>query len=815
MISFRQGIVFLLTLGVVLGMAAPGGAVALQQSDDGAPSNIPDAQVFEVSEDGQINAWERAAYPLRTDDTDAATQIPQPATVQGERLGEGSFTDENDGVDSKSLVTEFGNERNPMGVHDTGDVTISFDADRATAGTYDQLNGQDNVEVVAARLTPVDGREVPMSSADAFELFSDIDNANRNASFEILNDDTAIDSAGSLTETASFSPGHYVVFAAVHEDGREGMQTVETGAAVEDGNISIDGDVTIIGMDQLSVQEGAAEIDSPDDPEPGDNLTFEVDTTDAFDESEDGSVTHAVAVYNRTTFEDARFDLVVDESELGNDFELSESAQLEHSISETNGIARVEPGTTINGNDLTDGRVSRPVGASSVLDFIADEAGTNDPNTHPITAGGASYTETETLNASMTAINGADRETEISVDTFGNFSEGEYRYVVVSTLDDNESQVSTTTGTLQLQAEAADDDEDEDDDGGGNDNPGGGNGNDNPGGGNGGNNPGAGGGGGGSGGGGGPGDTPAPVQPIFVTPTPQTGGPASVTLPSVANGQTIVINMDDENGEMAGPLTQLNITSTEDAENVQVGLNASAAPSGNTPANANAAATVGYHYIDIQNLSAVDSTPGTFTFEVSAEQRARLGVPAEELQMYRYHNNTWDTINTTYLGDGEYQADTPGFSWFAIGSQSQPVSVTGATINESTVQSGEVATVTATVENTADNDANISLNLTADGTTLEQRTVAVNASSTTTVTFTTALTEAGTYQVAVGGTDAGTLTVEAEPPTATPFGTGTGPSTPEGTTFLGGGIQIVIVAFIVLAIAGLVALLRYEREMSQ
>jgi len=785
----RPGAVVLLITLVVFGMTAPGGALAVQQSEP--PSDLPDSQLFQVSNGGQIHAWERAAYTLRTDDTDAATQIGQPATVQGERLGTGkSFTDGNDGVDSKSLVREFGNDRNPMSVHDSGtQVTIAFDANQASGGSVSQLNGQDNVELVAARLTPVEGRTLPASTNQAFDLLSDIDAANRNASFEILDNDAQLDATGRLTTTASFEPGQYVVFAAVHESGSAGIETSATGANVDAGNISMTGAVTVIGMDQLAVQEAGPSVTEPSDPDVGEGLTFDIDATSAFNSTDDGRVTHAVAVYHESTFEDARFDLVVNQSAFGSDFSLADDGQLEHSINQTNGVASVEPGVTINGNNLSDGQIARPVGAASVIDFIADEAGVNDPSTHPISVGGASNTETETLDASVTVLTDEDRSASVTVDTFGNFSTGPYRYLVVSTLD-NESQTSTATGAFTL--------------GSGDD-------------------------GGGGGGGGGDADPPAPER-VTATPLGQGDGPAIVSVPTVKENQTVAIVIPDTTERTQQTVTetqptanntqsanrtepgvqfkQVNITSREEATDVQIRLRASDEPSGQTPSNGRAATTSRYLNVDLENIDSPDRTPGSFTFEVSAAERAGLGVTPAEVRMYRYNNQTWGPIPTTHLGGDQFRADTPGFSWFAVGTAEQPINVTGATLNATAVEPGDTVGVTARLENTGGTDGNLSVELAASGEVVETRTVFVEQNASTAELFTVSPDTVGSYRITVDGVTAGTVTVSQ--PTAT-AGPAIETATQTGTTFLGGGDgRVLVVAAIVVGLAGLLAGLRHR-----
>ncbi len=446
----KQGLTVTVTALVVISMVFSGVGLGASQ-DSTNPSAISDTDVFEVSDGGQIMAWERAAFPLRADNTGSATQVPKP-TIYGEELDGDSFTSDDDGTNSKSLVRDFGNERNPFGVHQDGsDVSITFDESYANSGST--LDGQQRVEFVAARIKTNDGNGVPTTSSEALDLFSSVQTANDEASFEMIldsDDDNikSLDSTGAKTVQSSFSEGHYVIMAAVHAKDENGLEVGEDGREADD--ISVDGDVTIIGVDMVTVQKDSATVTKPSDTRVGANLTFDVDTTNAFDSSKDGQITHAVALYKKSTFENARFDTVVDKSALGTGFTESEDMQLEHSIKDLNGVARVEDGTTLNQQSLSDGKISRPVSAASAIDFFADDVGANDPNTHAITNGGASNEEYETIDASVTAVNGESRSVSLNVDTLDDFSAGTYQYVVVSKVDNNDSQMSTTTGTITL-----------------------------------------------------------------------------------------------------------------------------------------------------------------------------------------------------------------------------------------------------------------------------------------------------------------------------------------------------------------------------
>jgi len=402
------------------------------------PSQAPSGEVFEGTSDGQIEVWERFAFGLRTDDTGAATQVPYPADVIGAT-----------GFGEKSLVATFGLNRNPAGTHIAGNsVPVTFDDGRANSG---DLSGQARVDVVAARITG-SGDGFPNSASNTIDLLSDVDNANENASFEMVENGVSLDPNGELS--TSFTPsqsGQYVLLLASHEAGSNGFETgaSDPSLGIANDNISVDGDIVILGTDQLSVQAQQNSV-SVADTTVGSTLNFNIDASTAFVGSPD--VTHVVALYDRDRFENSRFELKVDETALGPNFDLSSDSTLNHSIRNVTGVADVENGIAINGEELADGRVARTVGAGQAVDFIVEDITGDPPATNAIRRGGESNTEFETLDASVTGVTNASPTATVSVETFSNFTTGDYRYVVYTMRDDDSSVTSTATGTVSLAA---------------------------------------------------------------------------------------------------------------------------------------------------------------------------------------------------------------------------------------------------------------------------------------------------------------------------------------------------------------------------
>ncbi|WP_435186440.1 choice-of-anchor D domain-containing protein [Halobellus sp. EA9] len=441
--------VLLVTLFVVLG-SLPLGAVGMAAAQetttsggDSAPLENPtqtlsDDSLFKGTEDGQVVVWKRAFLPLRSNDTDAATKVPLPNILELQTLGEGKqFSDKDDGVGGAPLVTTFDSERNPAGVHNTGNIRISYDA--ARSGVSDTIAGEDNVDFIAARLTG-SGNGFPEDYGDAVTLFGSIDAANENATFEVIANNVSLD-GGTFNQSYNFDePGQYVVYAVANNGTQDGFQIGG------DGNItSVDGTVALVGADMVSVQQGPATVTPPSTPTAGENLTFQIDTSGSYDASQDGQMTHVVAVYKKDTFENSRFYLVVNESELGPQFDLNEDSQIEHTIVNAAGVADVEDGITINGVELSNGRVTRSVGLPAIIDRLAEDLETTSPATDPLNA-----SDSTTINASVTGVTNEDRSATVTVETQSGFENGTYQYIVLSKPANNASSISTNTGTIDL-----------------------------------------------------------------------------------------------------------------------------------------------------------------------------------------------------------------------------------------------------------------------------------------------------------------------------------------------------------------------------
>jgi PGF-pre-PGF domain-containing protein len=101
-----------------------------------------------------------------------------------------------------------------------------------------------------------------------------------------------------------------------------------------------------------------------------------------------------------------------------------------------------------------------------------------------------------------------------------------------------------------------------------------------------------------------------------------------------------------------------------------------------------------FKYVDVK-LTANDIYIGetgvasmTFTFSVEKSWIENENIDQQSVQMIRYHNDSWQELNTTFLYENEthifYQAETPGLSVFAVIGDTL-VEDSGSIVDDSTI----------------------------------------------------------------------------------------------------------------------------------
>ncbi|MFC7074033.1 PKD domain-containing protein [Halovenus rubra] len=176
-----------------------------------------------------------------------------------------------------------------------------------------------------------------------------------------------------------------------------------------------------------------------------------------------------------------------------------------------------------------------------------------------------------------------------------------------------------------------------------------------------------------------------------------------------------------------------------------------------------------------------------FTFSIDSERLETLDISPEDIELRRNVDGEWTHLDTTTVNetDSQYQfnATTPGFSRFGIvattpttdetdrengtgtdngtDTGSTTIQVTDARVETPEIEAGDTARVTATVENSGEQTGRFRAGLELNGSVSNTTAVDVAAGDTETVTFSPRLNESGSVAVAVNGTTAGTVTVQA------------------------------------------------------
>jgi hypothetical protein len=154
----------------------------------------------------------------------------------------------------------------------------------------------------------------------------------------------------------------------------------------------------------------------------------------------------------------------------------------------------------------------------------------------------------------------------------------------------------------------------------------------------------------------------------------------------------------------------------------------------------------------------------TLRFSAANEYLAARDTSVETLAVYRNDDGTRSEldVSVTERRDGRayFEADTPGFSSFVVAADRARLAVTEAALGQTTVQPGEPVAVTASVVNDGTLSGERRIAVTVDDTVVAERTVAVDAGETASVTVPVARNDTGEYDVAVDGVDAGSFVVE-------------------------------------------------------
>lgn len=413
-IAVTIGVAILLLVAPVASVAGGGTTTLGSEATSNSQHNVLSSDEIELTD--SVTLWERALLPLRANVDNAETTL------------------KNQGLFLRA-DKEIGANRETVGVFGTGEIELAFG--HVTGATTSAYNGE-NVSLVV-------GKVDSDVTVDEFELIEslrrdDLDSINENITFRSI-------------ESGEIKNGEFVANYTADESGRyvSILATTGNGSAIEVDNddLVINEQTTVIGLESFLVHDSRSTV-STTDAEPGDDVTFHIDTN--LDNS--AEVDHAVVLYAEDTFTGSMTTINTTE-----DLDSSLSSgdlRIEHDIAAVNGITDLQ--TDIEQFGLT-AETKRHAGSTSVDDIIAVAANTtgfDDPE--------SIVTDDIQLDASATTIGDADSEdVTVTVETLGNWSETQYRWVHIATTDDTE-QFATNTGTIDIEEVEEDDCDDESDD---------------------------------------------------------------------------------------------------------------------------------------------------------------------------------------------------------------------------------------------------------------------------------------------------------------------------------------------------------------
>lgn len=746
-------------------VAAPG------QGPDAAGSGVPNESV-QVTEN--VSLWNRAALSLRADADAAATVVPAPRTF----------------VNHESLPQADLN-RDRLAVFDPGTVPVRLSS--ADGADVSQFAGEE-VQVLLVQGTLPSRGSLPSGetwdSVAPGDSSSDVDGGTPvPATTETRSGEPVEEILEGVARPASDGVSYEIDTAELDRDDgtlRYDLEADDAGVyavvvatgqpfALDDGEPTRAGDSgTVIGAETVVVHERRSTVTAPDSATAGEAVSFDVETALSGER-----VDHAIALYHEETVLSSQMTLVLQNGALRG--QPLGNVALETSIGAVDGVARVVGvapdsrfGQPITGT-FEPGALLRT--AAAELDVPVEE-----------TVG----TGSQRLDLSTTVVAGDDANVSIETPTLENASTGTYRYVHLATDRGSSGSFETSTGTIEVTPPGDGDDSDggdgndgdDSDDGEGNDGDDSDDGDENDGDENDGDD---------SDDGdvdGGDDDRVAPLCP----PTPGLGqssvthslsgtgaeGPIRLSISNVAAGARVCGTLPVGSGESTPDVAfrSLSFTAVQPLNFDAAVTRAQAPPEGVEPLPADADrlafATVDHDAALNESVSDVE-----LTARVARSRLAADGKEASDLQFWRYDGDEWTELEHRVVQSREERlvavVESSGLSTFAAsyadssegespgspGAEGPVVRTSSVSVEQETGRTGDPFLVTATVRSDAAESHEHVAELSVDGTTVERKSVTVAPDAATTVTFEHTFEEAGTYDLAVDGTPAGTVTVAA------------------------------------------------------
>lgn len=397
-------------LGLVVLCVFVGVAVAATAVSAGEPD---DDELVEIDEN--VSVWIESTYALTLKQPDETTAMTGPLitsqptrTITAETAG-GTAIDGQPTPPAASMLD--------------GDSLLQFDFSDERGADTEQFAGTNSSLIVAELDSPadpaVDGA-AELSAVRAAELLA-ADNRTDRASFDtqFTDDDSrdmrVIDGGGSFAS--------YYGLAAEDEGGLYALyhlKTADGAISATDGSLSVDGEVTVLGIETVAVHDGASTADTDAEHELGESIEFAV--------AADGqSVDHTVAVFNESAVADEQLTQTTDEAI---DTDVNPAAITVTESAAITGVADTEP-ATVFGATLDDSVAHQTTDVGVLASYLS----TADP-------------DNEGPAGSITARQGVDGSEQLAVETLDSWDSGSYTYIHIATAADGTTM--STSGSLAL-----------------------------------------------------------------------------------------------------------------------------------------------------------------------------------------------------------------------------------------------------------------------------------------------------------------------------------------------------------------------------
>jgi PGF-CTERM protein len=378
-----------------------------------APLSVTSAAATPVNE-GQttaitknVDVWERSLLPLRTS-SEGPTTVAAPQTF---------INVENTATGDVSL------NRDQYTIHQADEsVDLTFEG-RAGAGT-ESLAG-DEAQLLAVKLSDSPDAAGFSDGSARTDLANIFTNDSTVESVELLDDGEgvgSIDDNGALETSYTPESGGVYGFILVTVDDGQGL-------SVSDTDVSADGNVTVVGVEQTVVQEDASTVEATNnDVAAGDNITLDVDT-----ELDDDSATHAVLLFNGEELEQQTSTVRVT-GDIDENFS-EDQITVENSFDGVSGVSTTDSDASFSGGDSTAVSAMPSAGLLGLFGFVLTEASSD-------------TTGDNVMHASAVTVSD-DADTTVDVQTLDSWPNGTYTYVHVAVGEDS-NEINSDTGTISL-----------------------------------------------------------------------------------------------------------------------------------------------------------------------------------------------------------------------------------------------------------------------------------------------------------------------------------------------------------------------------